>query len=106
MKINLISCFYVSTEEVVTHNSFGTFVEYKARPGFVALTLGALAATLAVDIWAIVDAVKVAKVNNMYIQERRKKMSSIKLEMNPFIDSKNYLGENNTSAGLTFKVTF
>lgn len=97
---------YNSTEEVMTHNEFGTFIESKAKPGVVALSLTALAATLAVDIWAIVDAVKVAKVNNMYIQDRRKEMSSVKLEMNPFIDSKNYLGENNTSAGLTFKVTF
>lgn len=97
---------YNSSEEVVTHNGYGTFIESKARPGAVALTLTALAATLAVDIWAIIDAVKVAKVNNMYIQDKRKEMSSVKLEMNPFIDSNNYLGENNTSAGLNFKVTF
>ena len=65
---------------------------------------GALAAA-AINIWSIVDAVRVAKVNNMYMQDMREN-TGMKIELTPFVDSNNYLGEINASAGLSLKVTF
>jgi len=58
------------------------------------------------DVWSIFDAVNVAKVNNMYFQDMRGNLSSVKVELNPFVDTKNYLGQTNASAGLSLKVTF
>lgn len=89
----------MSYNEVTTYNQFGPFTEYETNPT-------GLAATIAPDVWAIVDAVRVAKVNNMYIQDLRGNLSSVKVELNPFIDTHNYLGQANTSAGLSLKVTF
>lgn len=56
--------------------------------------------------WSIFDAVTVAKVNNMYFQDMNGKLSGTKIELKPFIDTQNYLGRINTSAGLSLKVTF
>ena len=56
-------------------------------------------------IWSIVDAVKVAKVNNMYIQDIRKK-SAVSLQFAPYIEP---ISINNTVAvpvGLSMRVTF
>jgi hypothetical protein len=96
----------MSYDEVTTYNQFGSFTEYETNPTGVAIMLTGLAATIALDVWAIVDAVRVAKVNNMYIQDLRGNLSSVKVELNPFIDTHNYLGQANTSAGLSLKVTF
>ena len=96
----------MSYDEVTTYNQFGSFTEYETNPAGVAIMLTGLAATIALDVWAIVDAVRVAKVNNMYIQDLRGNLSSVKVELNPFIDTHNYLGQANTSAGLSLKVTF
>lgn len=56
--------------------------------------------------WSIFDAVTVAKVNNMYFQDKHSNLSSFKLELNPFVGTNNYLGQTNVSAGLSLKVTF
>ena len=46
------------------------------------LFLGGLAGMLAVDIWAIVDAVRVAKVNNMAINDLRKNTFRLQPSLN------------------------
>lgn len=74
-------------------------------PGVAILVVG-LASWIGLNIWAGKDAIKVAKVNNMYLQDIRRNLSSVKMELNPFIDTKNYLGQTNTSAGLSLRVTF
>ena len=68
--------------------------------------LGIMIGAVGLYIWSIVDAVKVAKVNNMYFQDLRGNLSLVKVELNPFIDTNNYLGQTNASAGLSLKVTF
>ena len=68
--------------------------------------LGIMIGAVGLNIWAIVDAVKVAKVNNMYFQDMRGNLSLVKVELNPFVDTNNYLGQINASAGLSLKVTF
>ncbi len=69
------------------------------------LMLAGILAGTAIDIWSIVDAVRVAKVNNMYFQDQRGK-GGISLQVNPYFDANNYLGQTNTSVGLSMKVTF
>lgn len=82
-------------------NSFDEF----SNEGLGLMLAGAVGA-LAVNIWSIVDATRVAKVNNMYFQDVRGNLSMVKVELNPFIDTNNYLGQTKTSAGLSLKVTF
>ena len=65
--------------------------------GFTAMTI--------VDIWSIVDAVKVAKVNNMYIQSLRRS-SSIDIEMAPYISQITVNNKVETPVGLSLRVKF
>ena len=60
---------------------------------------------LALDIWSIVDAVNVAKVNNMYIQSLRKS-SSINLEVTPFISQISVNNKIEMPVGLSLRVRF
>lgn len=68
--------------------------------------LGIMIGAVGLNIWSIVDAVKVAKVNNMYFQDLRSNLSLVKVELNPFLDTNDYLGQINASAGLSLKATF
>ncbi|MDD3789357.1 MAG: hypothetical protein PHO94_11780 [Petrimonas sp.] len=101
-----IAGLFMSTEEITTYNQFGSYTEYQTNSTGLAIMLAGLAATLAVDVWAIVDAVRVAKVNNMYMQDLREKREGISLQLNPYVGSNNYLGQRNTSVGLSLKATF
>lgn len=67
---------------------------------------GMIVVGILAHFWSIFDAVTVAKVNNMYFQDMNGKLSGTKIELKPFIDTQNYLGRINTSAGLSLKVTF
>jgi len=60
---------------------------------------------LAVSVWSIVDAVKVAKVNNMYIQDRRNK-SAVSLQFAPYIEPISINNEQSVPVGLSMRVTF
>ena len=59
---------------------------------------------LAVDIWAIVDAVRVAKVNNLAF--RNKNMNSYNFKIQPFVAQINNYTTNKPAAGISLKVTF
>jgi len=73
------------------------------------LMIAGAAGLIAVDIWSIVDAVNVTKVNNMYYQDQKKK--AIGLELKPYIG---FIQMNNLrmsslegmTSGLTLKVSF
>lgn len=58
-----------------------------------------------VSIWSIVDAVNVAKVNNMYYRSLRK-TSSLKLDMTPYVDHISINNQVTTPVGMTMRVTF
>lgn len=60
----------------------GAYEEDMAIAGLV-LTLAGSISLLSVDIAAIVDGVKVAKIKNMYQRDTRE-MSSVKLDMSPY----------------------
>ena len=74
---------------------------------YTAMAVGGLISTIGLEIWSIVDAVHVAKVNNLYNRDlRRQRLASIRLS--PYIDaSKQTLSLNNQPAvGLSLKVNF
>lgn len=60
--------------------------------------LAGLAGMLVVDIWSIVDAVRVAKVNSMTYRDTRKRTT---FEINPYLGNQQY-----TATGLSFKMKF
>lgn len=68
------------------------------------LATAGITAALGIHIWNIVDAVQVAKVNNMYFQDKRK--NQLSLQVKPFIGTNSNLPQNNKHAGLTFSLTF
>jgi len=70
-----------------------------------ALMLVGLGGAVGVGIWSIVDAVKVAKVNNLAFRDQNK--TSLNLRVEPYLDQIEL--QNNTSrvsAGLSFRITF
>ena len=69
------------------------------------LILVGMLGMVAVDIWSIVDAVNVAKVNNMYIQSLRKS-SSVNIEVAPFTSQISVNNKIETPVGLSLRVTF
>ncbi len=76
------------------------------NPLGVAIFLVGLSSWIGLGAWSRKDAIKVAKVNNMYFQDMRGNLSLVKVELNPFVDTNNYLGQINASAGLSLKITF
>lgn len=69
--------------------------------GLLLLGLGTM---VAVDIWSIVDAVEVAKVNNLYLRDYRKNNMSINIS--PKIDKFKYNGNDEANVGLALSIKF
>ncbi|VBB44984.1 exported hypothetical protein [uncultured Paludibacter sp.] len=74
---------------------------------YTLLALSGACSTLGVYIWSIVDAVHVAKVNNLYTRDLRRK-EQVNIQLFPFIDTnKNTLSLNKMPAlGFSLKVDF
>jgi len=69
------------------------------------LMLVGLGSAVGVGIWSIVDAVRVAKVNNLAFRAQNKSSMNFKLE--PFIFNASTMNnKNNVSTGLSLKMTF
>ncbi|MEI6752625.1 MAG: hypothetical protein WCK78_05595 [Paludibacter sp.] len=94
----------------------GSTVQYDYYPGVykrpngmgltgVGLALVGFSAMTGIYIWSIVDAVKVAKVNNMYIQSLRK-TSSINFEVEPYVSQISVNNKIETPIGLSLKISF
>ena len=97
---------YVAGAVQFTSNNF----RYLGNPGYsgnsgVGVMLMGLGGMAAIEIWSIFDAVKVAKVNNMYIRSFRK-TSSLKLEMSPYVDHISITNQVSNPIGMTMKVEF
>ena len=71
----------------------------------IGLMIVGFSAMTGVYIWSIVDAVEVAKVNNMYIRDLRK-TSSLKLEVAPYVTQISINNQLTTPVGMTMRVTF
>ena len=76
------------------------------RPkGLGTMFLG-IGGVLVINICSIIDAIKVAKVNNMYIQDLRKKTSSLSFNVEPYVTQLTINNQEVTPIGLTLKVGF
>jgi len=93
---------YSNTFDYYYTGNTGNIGNSSAGVGTLLVGLGGM---VVVGIWSIVDAVKVAKVNDMYIRDLRSK-SSIKLEVSPFMDQLSINNQNTTSVGMTMRVKF
>ncbi len=72
--------------------------------GTVMVIAGA-AALLAIDICAIVDGVRVAKVKNMYERDTRE-MANVSIKLEPYFATTAGVGNNNIAAGASLKIKF
>ena len=69
------------------------------------LMLVGLGSSIGVEIWSVIDAVRVAKVNNLAFRANNKTPMSFKVE--PFLLNTAALNnKNQISTGLTLKMTF
>lgn len=73
--------------------------------GSIVLVIAGAAGALTVSISSIVDAVRVAKIKNMYIRDVRK-MSAIDLKLSPYIESVSIGGHQVTPVGLSLRASF
>lgn len=103
-----IGCFVVAEAGAIQitsnlgYNGYGYNGNPNAGVGTMLLGLGGMAF---VGIWSIVDAVKVAKVNNMYYRSLRN-TSSLKLEMSPYTEKLSINNQVVTPVGLSMRVKF
>ena len=84
-------------------DEYGDYDEGQEIAGGVVMLAGSLA-LLAVDICAIVDACRVAKVRNMYEQDLKKMNYS--LELHPSVDYIRMANGVQPTAGLTLVMRF
>lgn len=69
---------------VIKNGEVESYIDESAAKSGAYIMLGAAAAAFVVDIWAIVDAVKVAKVKNMYYQDLYGRRAAIDLGFEPY----------------------
>jgi hypothetical protein len=84
-------------------------VYYEDDPAYIAgelMVLVGAAGLITVNIWSIVDAVRVAKVKDMYVGDMRSKTSSVKLELSPYVGQISMNNEIVRPVGLTMRVKF
>lgn len=95
----------LSVVTALSYNSFYNYITYKNRP-FPFVFFASLAGRLAFDIWTIVDAVKVAKIKNMYNQDiRGLRTAQLDFSLSPFIATTPDL-ENGSNAVTGLSLTF
>lgn len=96
------------------YTSIGSYVIYAVGASQFVNTMGdsggglmllGLGAAITSNIWATIDAVKVAKVNNMYLRDLRR-TSGIEINISPKYDSFGFCGRNVHTMGLSLGVTF
>ena len=110
--------FYTAEESTRLYRSYYTdhdsymYSRYRAANGMVAAALGAglltVAAQTAFNIWNICDAVKIAKVKNMYYNDTRaRNYASLDMNLSPQIAfAPTAAGNLQPTAGLSLKVSF
>jgi hypothetical protein len=86
-------------------NSEPYFPRIRNYRGPVKMALG-LFGMAGIGLWSVIDAVHVAKVNNMYYWDHFKKTGAIQLEVAPYAESISLCNQVTTPVGLTVKATF
>lgn len=82
-----------------------SYADVNPPEGAVPIALACSAGMLAIDIWSIIDAVRIAKVKNMYEQDL-KRLYSFDVQLSPSV---NYIPNGNALqpvAGLTLALRF
>jgi len=87
--------FYYSSEKFDEENVISKKTEY----AFQVIISGI--AVIGLSLWSAIDAVQVAKVNNMYFRDKSKNNASLKIK--PYT---NILPDNNVGYGLSFVISF
>lgn len=64
--------------------NFVSYVDESAAKSGAFIMVGALTGSVVVEIWSIVDAVKVAKVKNMYFQDLNGRRAAVDLGFEPY----------------------
>ena len=89
----------------IGYESAGNYGFHGSSKGGIAAVLVGVWGMLTTHLCSIVDAVHVAKVNNLAFRDRAKTLSDFKIQ--PFIFPMNNINiENKVSVGMTIKVTF
>ena len=92
---------------ILSQQSFTNYITYYNRP-FPLVYFASLAGRLAFGIWTITDAVKIAKIKNMYNQDiRGLRTAELHFSVSPFV-TPTQLSENSTQAvmGLSLTLSF
>jgi len=101
--------FEVGVAQLYTNGNLYSNSDYYGNSGSsnkgVGTMLIGLGGMAFVSIWSIVDAIKVAKVNDMYYRSLRP-TSSIKINMSPYVDHISINNQVTTPVGMTMRVTF
>lgn len=95
-------CIIISLVGIVS--GFSASQEYWGSPLAYSLIGVGLAGYVAIDIWSVVDAIRVAKVNNLVWRDREK--CGFNLQIEPFIIPSQTFESTNTQVGLSFKINF
>jgi hypothetical protein len=77
--------------------------ENKGEKGVVPGTLGGIGCTI-VPVWSAIDAVRVAKVNNLAFRDKTKTLYNFNFQ--PYINTELYSQTHIFQSGLTIKITF
>jgi TM2 domain-containing membrane protein YozV len=96
-----VGCAFVYGIGVVQASSYYSY----NNPSGVGTILLGLGGMLGIGIWSIVDAVKVAKVNNLYIRDYRKK-TSFNIELSPYVSQINIKNEIVSPVGMSMRIKF
>jgi TM2 domain-containing membrane protein YozV len=92
----LVTCFAVSY-------SYVDKPEYESAPGAYFAMAGIIGA-LSIDLWSVSDAVKVAKIKNLALRDRKK--TSVDLNITSFLDTSNTILAHKPALGISLKITF
>ncbi len=87
-----------------TSSLIDNYGSYNAPSGVGTMLLG-LAGMGVISIWSIIDAVKVAKTNNMYIRDVRK-TSLLDVNLTPYAETLTINNQTVTPVGLSLRITF
>lgn len=97
--VSYVGLYVFAISNVPKYDAYGNYVGGNPVFGTVSL-LG----MVGVGIASIVDAVKVAKVNNLAFRDQNK--SAFKLEIKPYLSGSTYNSKVNPNIGLTLGVKF
>lgn len=103
-----LSKFFGNIALSITANALVTASYYDYYPTYMYDIYGAIAcyvAILSIDIWSIVDAVRIAKVKNMYEQDLRK-LYTFDIELRPSINYTQIGNQTQYAPGVTLAINF